>query len=79
MATCCARSLAGNNAKLRSKQVISPVSVSYTHLDVYKRQFLHWPDSMFTWDETEHTLFSCDFYGAHYCEPYVLDLSLIHI
>ena len=40
--------------------------------------FLHWPDSMFTWDETEHTLFSCDFYGAHYCEPYVLDTAMAY-
>lgn len=35
--------------------------------------FLHWPDSMFTWLPEEKTLFTCDFFGCHYCEPYVLD------
>lgn len=35
--------------------------------------FLHWPDSMFTWVEDEKTLFTCDFLGAHYCEPYMID------
>ncbi len=35
--------------------------------------FLHWPDSMFTWLPEDKTLFTCDFFGCHYCEPYVLD------
>ncbi len=39
--------------------------------------FLHWPDSMFTYLEEEGVLFSCDFLGSHYCEPYILD-SKIH-
>lgn len=34
---------------------------------------LHWPDSMFTWCEEEKALFTCDFFGAHYCEPYWMD------
>lgn len=34
---------------------------------------LHWPDSMFTIIEAEKLAFTCDFLGAHYCEPYVLD------
>ncbi len=35
--------------------------------------FLHWPDSMFTYVPEEKILFSCDFLGAHYCEPRVYD------
>lgn len=35
--------------------------------------FLHWPDSIFTFMESEKILFTCDFLGAHYCEPYVFD------
>lgn len=35
--------------------------------------FLHWPDSMFTYCESEKVLFSCDMFGCHYCEPYMLD------
>lgn len=35
--------------------------------------FLHWPDSMFTYCEEEKALFSCDMFGCHYCEPYMID------
>lgn len=31
--------------------------------------FLHWPDSMFTFCPEQSVLFTCDFLGAHYCEP----------
>ncbi len=34
---------------------------------------LHWPDSMFTFCEQNGVLFSCDFLGAHYCEPRLFD------
>lgn len=40
--------------------------------------FLHWPDSMFTWVEEEKTLFTCDFFGCHYCEPYYLDTNIAY-
>ena len=30
--------------------------------------FLHWPDTMFTRLEEENILFTCDAFGAHYCE-----------
>lgn len=38
--------------------------------------FLHWPDSMFTWLAEEKVLFSCDFLGCHYCEPYTMDTNI---
>lgn len=38
--------------------------------------FLHWPDSMFTWLVEENILFSCDFLGCHYCEPYIVDTNI---
>lgn len=34
--------------------------------------FLHWPDSMFTYCPEERAVFTCDFLGAHYCEPRML-------
>lgn len=40
--------------------------------------FLHWPDSMFTWDETDGILFSCDFLGAHFCEPQIIDKNITY-
>ncbi len=41
--------------------------------------FLHWPDSMFTWVEEDKTLFSCDFLGSHYCEPYIMDNKIGYV
>lgn len=38
---------------------------------------LHWPDSMFTWDEGTGTLFTCDFLGTHFCEPTMLDTGIL--
>ena len=37
---------------------------------------LHWPDSMMTLLKKEKILFSCDFLGAHFCEPNLLDTKL---
>lgn len=37
---------------------------------------LHWPDSMMTWFEDEKVLFSCDFLGAHFCEPTGFDTAI---
>ncbi len=40
--------------------------------------FLHWPDSMFTYLAEEKVLFSCDFLGAHYCEPHITDTNIAY-
>ncbi len=37
---------------------------------------LHWPDSMFTWMPSGKTLFTCDFLGAHFCEPTMMDTKV---
>lgn len=34
---------------------------------------LHWPDSMFTYSEEDKLVYTCDFLGAHYCEPTMWD------
>ena len=38
--------------------------------------FLHWPDSMFTYFAKDKVLFTCDFFGAHFCEPTVFDYNI---
>ncbi|MDR1465547.1 MAG: FprA family A-type flavoprotein [Oscillospiraceae bacterium] len=40
--------------------------------------FLHWPDTMFTYLPEEQTLFPCDVFGCHYCEPGVLDTHIAY-
>lgn len=34
---------------------------------------LHWPDSIYTYLEEDKLLFTCDSFGAHYCDPEMFD------
>ncbi len=45
-------------------------------LEFYPSPMLHWADSMFTFSPKDETLFTCDFLGAHYCEPTMLDTGV---
>lgn len=47
-------------------------------LEFINAPFLHWPDSMFTWLPEDGILFSCDFLGAHYCEPQIYDYNVAY-
>ena len=40
--------------------------------------FLHWPDSMFTYDAETKTAFTCDFLGEHYCESRIWDDKILY-
>lgn len=46
-------------------------------LDFYDAPFLHWPDSMFSYLESDGIVFTCDFLGTHYCEPLMLDYRMV--
>ncbi|MCL2882275.1 MAG: FprA family A-type flavoprotein [Coriobacteriia bacterium] len=39
---------------------------------------LHWPDTMFTYCPEERAVFTCDFLGAHYCEPGIFDTKITY-
>lgn len=43
------------------------------NLEFIVSPFLHWPDSMMTYFKLDKILFSCDFLGAHFCEPTMMD------
>ena len=45
-------------------------------LEFIPSPMLHWADSMFTWDKAGKILFTCDFLGAHFCEPTMLDKNI---
>lgn len=40
---------------------------------------LHWPDTIFTYDQATQTLFTCDAFGMHYCSDYTYDENLADI
>ncbi len=39
---------------------------------------LHWPDSIFSYIPARKTVFTCDFLGAHYCEPLITDDTITY-
>jgi NADH oxidase (H2O-forming) len=43
------------------------LSLGDLNLSFFRVPLLHWPDTMFTYLEEENILFSCDAFGAHYC------------
>ena len=43
------------------------------YLEFIPNPNVHWPDTMFTYYPAKKTVFTCDFLGAHYCEPTVTD------
>lgn len=68
-----------SNSKFNSKIVKSNDTLDLGNGKVLKfivAPFLHWPDSMFTYLESDKVLFSCDFLGAHYCEPNMIDTKI---
>lgn len=46
-------------------------------IDFYQAPNLHWPDSMFSYIKNRKTVFTCDFLGAHYCEPHITDSRIL--
>ena len=54
------------------------VSIGKRSLTFMTTPMLHWPDSMFTWVKEANTLFTCDFLGCHYCEPYTFDTRIAY-
>lgn len=34
---------------------------------------LHWPDTIFTYDQKTSILYTCDVFGMHYCDDYIYD------
>ncbi len=65
-----------DNLPLRIINQGDSVDLGGKSLDFYIAPFLHWPDSMFTYLKSDKMLFPCDFFGSHYCEPYVMDTSI---
>jgi len=45
-------------------------------LTFFHTPFLHWPDTMFTYLESDNILFPCDFLGAHYCPENIFNDQL---
>lgn len=42
-------------------------------LKFFPAPYLHWPDTVFTYLDKEKILFTCDAFGAHYCDERMFD------
>lgn len=49
------------------------ISLGENELKFISAPLLHWPDTIFTYIEKLSCVITCDFLGAHYCEPRMLD------
>jgi flavorubredoxin len=49
------------------------ISLGNKTLSFFNAPNLHWPDSIFTYLEEDKILFSCDPFGAHYCDENMFD------
>ncbi|MFP4013299.1 MAG: FprA family A-type flavoprotein [Chitinispirillaceae bacterium] len=55
----------GVNQKIRSVQSGETVSIGKRQLQFHHVPFVHWPETMVTYDPKEKTLFSCDAFGGY--------------
>jgi flavorubredoxin len=66
------------NLKIKVVKDNETLSLGDKTLRFINAPFLHWADSMFTWAEEDGILFSCDFFGSHYCEPLIFDENIAY-
>jgi flavorubredoxin len=52
------------------------LTIGETILRFKPAPFLHWPDTMFTYDEKEKIVFTGDFLGSHFIEPRLFDIYI---
>lgn len=66
------------NIKYRVVKDGESIDLGGRELKFINAPFLHWPDSMFTWVPDMKVLFTCDFFGSHYCEPQIMDTRVTY-
>lgn len=70
------KSIINGDADIKAVKDNDELKVGEETLRFVSAPFLHWPDSMFTYFEAENLLFTCDFFGAHYCQDGMLDKAI---
>lgn len=49
------------------------INLGNCRLQFISAPYLHWPDTIFTYLDKEKILFTCDAFGAHYCDERMFD------
>ncbi|KRQ87253.1 Flavo-diiron protein FprA1 [Caloramator mitchellensis] len=56
------------NGEFNGIEAKEDLNIGKRTLKFISAPFLHWPDTIFTYDEHDKMIFTCDFLGSHYCE-----------
>jgi flavorubredoxin len=67
-----------NNLRIHIVNDEAELEIGKKKIKFISAPFLHWPDTIFSCLDNK-ILFSCDFFGTHYCEPYLFDNKIKHI
>ena len=59
--------------KIRTVENGEIIDLGGKSLQFYPAPFVHWPDTMMTYLPEEKLLFTCDFFGAHFCDPHLFN------
>jgi flavorubredoxin len=62
-----AKEIVNGDFKNEDALALGSLNLGKTNLKFISAPNLHWPDTMFTYDESDATLFTCDVMGCHYC------------
>lgn len=55
------------NREFKGIEAKEDLNIGKRTLKFISAPFLHWPDTIFTYDEYDKVLFTCDAFGCHYC------------
>jgi NADH oxidase (H2O-forming) len=56
------------NREFNSLEAKEDINIGKRTLKFISAPFLHWPDTIFTYDQYDSILFTCDAFGCHYCD-----------
>lgn len=56
------------NREFTGVEITQDLNVGKRTLKFITAPFLHWPDTIFTYDEYDSILFTCDAFGCHFCD-----------
>lgn len=55
------------NRDFNGKEAKGELNIGKRTLEFISAPFLHWPDTIFTYDKEDNLIFTCDGFGSHFC------------
>lgn len=64
------------NGDFKGMEAKGDLNIGKRTLKFISAPFLHWPDTIYTYDEYDRVLFTCDSFGCHYCHDEIFNDSV---